>query len=122
MRRIGKEGIINSIVCALAAAVIISAAYSDGVQADLRNNLIRVHIIANSDSRADQSVKLAVRDRLLKDIGEKFRVESGDECKSEIISNLGEIEKTANTVLEENGFDYGAKAVYGKFAFQHHIF
>ncbi len=112
-----KPEIINSVICALAAAIIMSAAYSDGVQADLRNSLIRMHIIANSDGRADQSVKLAVRDRLLKDIGEKLSVESGDECKADIVNNLGEIEKTANTVLKENGFDYHAKAVYGKFAF-----
>ncbi len=41
-------------------------AYSDGVQADLQDNLIRLHIIADSDDDNDQAVKLKVRDAILK--------------------------------------------------------
>ncbi len=120
MKKFNKERFISSLICSFAAAIVISVAaeaYSDGVQADLRNHLIRMHIIANSDSENDQAVKFAVRDRLLEDIGKKLRVESGAECKADIIENLGDIEKTANSVLREHGFGYGAKAVYGKFAF-----
>ena len=111
---------VNSLICAFAVSAAVSAAaaaYSDGVQADLRNNLIRMHIIANSDSEADQAVKLAVRDRLLDDIGKKLSTQSGERCKADIINNISDIEKTAGEVLRENGFDYGAKAVYGKFEF-----
>lgn len=120
MKKFDKEDFLNGFICAFSAAIVISAAitaYSDGIQADLRNNLIRMHIIANSDGAEDQSVKLAVRDRLLEDIGKKLSSESGDECKRDIINNLGAIEDKANAVLKENGFEYGAKAVYGKFAF-----
>ena len=45
---------------------IAAQAYSGSVQTDLRNNLVRLHIIANSDSDYDQSVKLRVRDAVLK--------------------------------------------------------
>ena len=120
MKKFNKEHFISSLICSFAAAIVISVAaeaYSDGVQADLRNHLIRMHIIANSDSENDQTVKLAVRDRLLEDVGKKLCVESGAECKADIIENLDDIEKTANSVLREHGFGYGAKAVYGKFAF-----
>lgn len=37
---------------------------SDAIQNDLQNNILRLHIIANSDSDYDQNIKLAVRDGL----------------------------------------------------------
>lgn len=118
---ISKRGnIMNKIIAAFAIALCMTAvitAYSDGVQADLQDNLIRLHIIADSDSEADQSVKLKVRDAVLKSVGDKLSVSDGDVCREEIINNLDEIEKIANDVLEENGFTYKARAVYGKFSF-----
>ena len=36
-------------------------------KADIKENVVRLHIIANSDSALDQSIKLKVRDRILKD-------------------------------------------------------
>lgn len=107
---------IAAFTAALCAAVLI-ASYSDGVQADLRDNLIRLHIIAASDSSEDQEVKLKVRDAVLKNAGGRLSASENGECKKEIISSLGEIENIANDTLRENGFDYTARAEYGKFAF-----
>jgi len=44
---------------------ILTAAMTTGTQAGLSGKLVRLHILANSDSEADQAIKLAVRDRLL---------------------------------------------------------
>ncbi len=111
---------MNKLIAAFAAAMCITAAiasYSDGVQADLQDNLIRLHIIADSDSAEAQEVKLKVRDAVLKSVADKLSSADGEECKSDIINNLDEIENTANAVLEENGFKYKARAEYGKFEF-----
>lgn len=107
---------MNKLIYAFFISLVLSVAitaYSDGIQEDLQDNLIRLHIIANSDNDDDQTVKLKVRNAVLGEMGEKIESES----KSEIIENLDEIEETANRVLDENGFDYTAKAVYGKFDF-----
>ncbi len=107
---------MNKLICALFVSLALSmavTAYSDGVQENLCDNLIRLHIIANSDSGEDQAVKLKVRDAIL----EKAQKELEVSGKDKIIENLGEIEETANRVLAENGFAYTAAAVYGKFAF-----
>lgn len=111
---------MNKIIGAFALALCMTmavTAYSDGVQNDLQENLIRLHIIADSDSDADQNVKLQVRDAVLKNIGDKMSVSDKDECKSEIIENLDEVEKIADEVLRENGFNYTSHAEYGKFYF-----
>lgn len=84
---------------------IAAEAYSSCVQADLRSNLVRLHIIADSDSEYDQRVKLCVRDEIL-----KYARESEE-------FSLSEIEKISESVLEKNGAKYGARAEYGKFYF-----
>lgn len=107
---------MNKIIYAFLISFVLSAAitaYSDGIQEDLQDNLVRLHIIANSDSDADQAVKLEVRNSVLAEVKNKIKTENRDE----IIGGLEEIEKTANETLRENGFDYTAKAVYGKFDF-----
>ena len=57
--------IIAVFLVALCMTVCVTA-YSDGVQEDLQDNLIRLHIIADSDDDNDQAVKLKVRDAILK--------------------------------------------------------
>ncbi len=111
---------MNKVIGAFALALCMTmavTAYSDNVQEDLQDNLIRLHIIAESDDDADQNVKLKVRDAILKNVGEKMSVSDKDECKTEIIENLGEIEHIADNVLRENGFSYTSHAEYGKFYF-----
>lgn len=107
---------MNKLIYAFFVSLVLSVAvtaYSDGIQEDLQDNLIRLHIIANSDGGADQAVKLKVRDAVLS----KMHEETQNKSRGEIIKNLDEIEKTANRVLDENCLDYTASAVYGKFYF-----
>lgn len=111
---------MNKFIAAFALALcmtVVITSYSDSVQADLQSNLIRLHIIADSDSEADQNVKIKVRDAVLKEVGNRLSSENEDECKKEIINNLDEIEEIADRVLAENGFTYRARAMYGKFSF-----
>lgn len=111
---------MNKMMGALALALCLCmavTAYSDNVQNDLQDNLIRLHIIADSDSDADQAVKLKVRDAVLKSVGDRLSSGDREECKEEIINNLGKIEEIADNVLRENGFSYTAHAEYGKFPF-----
>lgn len=92
---------------------LVITAYSENVQTDLQDNLIRLHIIANSDSDKDQAVKLEVRNAVLNEI----RNSSENISREEIIKNLDTIEKIAKDTLKQNGFSYDVQAVYGKFDF-----
>lgn len=44
----------------------ICGVYAQNVCRDLSDNLVRLHIVANSNSSADQEIKLKVRDEILK--------------------------------------------------------
>ena len=79
--------------------------------AELRQEVLRIHILADSDQEVDQAVKLQVRDAVLEAINQDF---SGDGTLEGTIACLeGEmdrIEETANEVLAEAGMPYQAKA------------
>lgn len=78
---------------------------------ELTDNILRLHIIANSDSERDQSVKLEVRDRIALSSEKIF---GGCESREDILKaaeeNLWYMEETAREVLSENGFDYSVSA------------
>ncbi|MDY3928454.1 MAG: stage II sporulation protein R [Clostridia bacterium] len=59
--------------------------YSDSVTEDLSDNLLRLHIIANSDSEYDQNIKLMVRDRIINNIREKSFAD-----KFDVVNNIEE--------------------------------
>ena len=108
---------------AVCAALIFStAAFSAKTTAeacdDIKENVLRLHIIANSDSEDDQRVKLLVRDALLSAGSELFDGETDIEKVTEKADDdIAFLEQTAQRVLEENGFSYEARAEIGKSRF-----
>ena len=78
----------------------------------------RLHVLANSDSDADQQVKMQVRDAVLEATKDGILTcKSAQEARAYIEKNLEIIEKTANETLAANGFDYTATAQVGTFHF-----
>ena len=77
----------------------------------LQEDVLRLHILANSDSPEDQAVKLLVRDELLSRTGELFNSASSlDGAERLAEQNLAEVEEIAQEVLQKQGFDYSARA------------
>ena len=101
----------------LAALVALSACdVTDGVflpAADAKGiaeQVVRIHIRANSDSAEDQAVKLAVRD----DVTARLTVmlngcESKDDALAVLAKNSDSLRETAQSALETHGFDYKAR-------------
>lgn len=72
--------------------------------------LLRLHIRANSNSAADQNVKLKVRDAVNDYISRNVKKTDFAEAYADIRSRLDELNSIAKRVLGANGFDYGATA------------
>ncbi|MDR0947865.1 MAG: stage II sporulation protein R [Ruminococcus sp.] len=78
---------------------------------DITENVFRLHILANSDSEADQALKLKVRDEILSETS--FIFENNKDFDTAIAAAreyLPEIEAVASRVIRENGYDYAVKA------------
>lgn len=74
---------------------------------DISDNVLRLHILANSDSEEDQALKLKVRDAILKSGESIFSgVENAKEAERKILAGSDELLKVAETVIKEEGYDY----------------
>ncbi len=74
---------------------------------EIAEKLIRFHVIANSDGEADQSLKLKVRDEVLKYIQPILKESESVEQSRKILNEKNhEILKIAEKVIKDNGYDY----------------
>lgn len=74
----------------------------------LEKGVLRMHILANSDSEEDQQLKLKVRDRLLECSDDLFGgCDTLDKMKKTAAEKIDDINAVVYDVIKENGFDYG---------------
>lgn len=74
-------------------------------------NVIRIHIRANSNSVHDQEVKLCVRDEIINYITPLISIcKNSSEVKDILNSNLNEIEDVVDEVLYLKGYHYKSNA------------
>jgi len=112
---------MNKVLSALLAGFILTVLisnYSDSVQADLASNLIRFHVVANSDSAEDQALKLKVRDRIINELKELFdNTDNINATKEQLQNQLDFVEEIARDEIKKSGKDYPVKAELGVFPF-----
>ena len=99
---------------ALALCMAFLFAYAAWVslrQQTLADGLLRLHVIANSDSVQDQQVKLLVRDRVL-EVTEPLLAEADDqdEVRRILSEHLQQITDAAQQVLTDQGMPYQLSA------------
>ncbi|WZL73558.1 stage II sporulation protein R [Clostridiaceae bacterium 35-E11] len=83
-------------------------------QKSYKEQLIRFHVLANSDKPEDQALKLQVRDRIIKEMNPKFaQSKSLDETREIIENNIGHIEKIALEEIQKSNYSYDVKASLG---------
>ncbi|MBD7915170.1 stage II sporulation protein R [Clostridium sp. Sa3CUN1] len=85
-----------------------NVSYNDElVYEDIVNEIIRFHVIANSNSEEDQNLKLKVRDKVIEFVSYNLKdCTSIDESREFIIDNKSKIEEIAKEVVKENGYSY----------------
>lgn len=102
---------IKSACIAFVLTVIYSVIPFETQCSEISEDVFRLHILANSDSDEDQSLKLKVRDEVLEYTEDLFNSASSKEEAEKIISdNLQSISNVAYRTLLENGYDYTVTA------------
>ena len=102
---------MGAVVIGLMFSLIFGAhwtkGYSEMIQNGIAAKVVRFHVLANSDSEADQSLKLTVRDKILEEYGDLL---TACESKAETLAALAdarqEICETAAKVVAAEGYDY----------------
>ena len=86
---------------------LISTAWISNAQTELADKVIRLHVIANSDSTADQTLKLAVRDEVLAQVSSLYPADvSLAEATYAMEQNLSAINAAGQAVVTQEGFSY----------------
>lgn len=82
---------------------------------EIYESVVRLHVLANSDSEEDQALKLRVRDEVLR-VTEPLLAgcESREEAERILEQHMGEIEAAAQAVVREQGYDYPVSVLLGK--------
>ena len=96
-----KKRYITAVCCLLAAVLTSLCASLQAQQQRLAEKLIRLHVVANSDTREDQRVKLLVRDAVLETANGLLRDAQNPEAALQ--TGLPELERAANEKLASLG-------------------
>ena len=101
-----KKYIHLLVLALILAGMALTIPFFDSCE-ELYSDVMRIHILANSNSAADQSLKLAVRDKVLEACSRYYDGCSGkDEALDITRSHIGEIEAAAEREIRRRGFDY----------------
>lgn len=99
-----------SLLAALIICCCLNITAFSGQCDEIRSKMLRMHVIANSDSEADQNLKLKVRDAVLEAGKEVFdgSVTAAD-AKERIIPHTDKLESAALDVIKSEGYSYDVK-------------
>ena len=103
-------GMKRTIILFLAALLLLGLLPLIPSRPDPAASVLRLHILANSDSDEDQAVKLRVRDALLP----LFEVAASyDDARAFVLDHGAELLRLCQTTLSAAGVPYGAQLLLG---------
>ena len=97
---------------------ICAISYAENVSTDIAESVFRLHILANSDSKEDQELKIKVRNFLL-----DYMNSLCSNCKSKeeaiilVEQNKEKFREIALNTIQQNGYNYDVKINIGNFQF-----
>ncbi|MBM7854582.1 stage II sporulation protein R [Desulfohalotomaculum tongense] len=107
--------IVTGIILTLSLAVV---SYNYYVQQEYAKELIRFHIIANSNTIEDQILKLRVRDAVVTEMKERFAdIDNKEEALIVTRESFDDIKKIAQEQVTKAGKDYKVEVMLGDYLF-----
>ena len=104
--------IVTFAIIGLCAILTILPIHSEG---QIYDSVLRLHVLANSDSEGDQALKLSVRDAILADTAHLFDdCKSRDEASAVVNENLPLLQMSAERAISEAGYSYPVRIELGE--------
>lgn len=114
---IKMKNIEKALLCGLVVAILAASFAVTGFSAfstecgNIRQSVLRLHILANSDSTADQKLKIEVRNAVLAEPKQLFATaKNKQEAEQNAKASLPAIKKIAQAMIKKEGFTYSADA------------
>ncbi|MFW6281607.1 MAG: stage II sporulation protein R [bacterium] len=93
------------------SAIVLKQTYPD-IKAFKNNNLLRLHVIANSNSTRDQYIKRLIRDKVI-----SYMDRYSELRYSDLVNELEVLNNYINNIIEDEGVNYKANIELGNFYF-----
>ena len=114
---------LKSLLCSFVISSRISMTGFCSVCENLQNDVFRLHIIANSDSEQDQSLKLKIRDGILEYTSKLFaECKDRDEAIIAAKENLEDIKRFSQDMVYTYGYGYKVDAYITEMDFDTRIY
>ncbi len=95
-----------------------AANYASAVSKDLSDSVLRLHVLANSNSTEDQALKYKVRDNIIQYMNSIIGNTNSKEAAIKLVmDNKETFIEIANNTIHESGFDYPVNIEFGNFHF-----
>ncbi len=121
MKNRKRQCIINYIVNVVGIIVLVGFFFVGkevGYQEQIAQEILRFHVIANSDSEKDQNLKLKVKEGILNMLRPMLLdAKNIQEAETIIFNHMKEIEKEADEIIEKEGYSYKSQGILGKTTF-----
>ena len=102
-----KHTFVRAIAAGFAAAVLLSLGRFSALCGEIRSEVVRLHVLANSDSEEDQTLKLQVRDAVLAAAdGLMNGVTDTDTALRVTQDQLPQLQAAAQQCVWQNGYHY----------------
>lgn len=91
------------IFVAVIAFLVINSFIPSKEECEIYNSTVRLHVIANSDSEADQALKLKVRDAIIEQMS-TYNAKTKEEALDYINDDKENLKKIAEECIKKEGF------------------
>lgn len=99
------------VVFSFSSIQYLNSIHGAKIQEEIASQILRFHVVANSDSVVDQSLKLVIKDKLTNALKPELKsAHNLDDARRIIEHNLSNLESLSNQVIKEHGFSYETKA------------
>ena len=96
-----------SILAAILFSLVLSMCTINTECREIRSSILRLHVLANSDSTEDQELKLKVRDRLLEMSETTYsQAKTKQDAVQATQASLDMLRNEAANVIQSNGYSY----------------
>lgn len=118
MTKLIKKPIFITITVFVFFLIFSAYSYASSISSDLSKSVFRLHVIANSDSDEDQSLKLQVRDKLLDYMNSiTANVRSKDDAIKIAQDHQKDFQIIAEQTILDKGYSYPVTVEIGNYEF-----
>ncbi len=108
------KNLLTVAVCIVFLFIVIGLLPIHG-ESEIYDSVVRLHVLANSDSEEDQLLKLKVRDSVLSSSAEILKdCDSREDAISAINENIDKLENAARETVIAEGYDYSVRVELGE--------